>query len=513
MDTKSNKYYLTTAIPYVNAPPHIGHALEFVQADTIAKYHALKGQEVFLTTGVDENSIKCVQAAAKQNITTKALCDANSNSFREFVKSIGMHYDAFVRSSQDEAHWNGVEKLWNMCMDSDDIYKKTYSGLYCTGCEAFYTQKDLVNGLCPEHLTKPDVVKEENYFFRLSKYSGRIREMIDSGSLVILPKERKNEIIGQIDEGLEDFSISRSNERAKGWGIAVPKDESQKIYVWFDALSIYLTSIGFGSNEQKFKSLWPADMHIIGKGIIRFHAIYWPAMLMSAGLEMPKHIIVHGYVTSKGQKISKSLGNVVDPMAMIDKYEVNAVRYYLLRGIPTFEDGDFSENDLIAANNTELVANIGNFIHRTMTFAYKNYKGELKSKNAIDKNDMEIISRINLLIDEFDADMSNFKIGRGLNRVLEVSSIGNKYFQDNKPWELINADRDGCEKVLFVCIGICKALSVLLYPYLPDAAEQLAKSLNTNIELLQGAKILPQGEVHINEPKQLFKKIEDAKAI
>jgi methionyl-tRNA synthetase len=348
------KFYITTAIPYVNAPPHMGHAQEFVQTDTIAAYKKLKGYDVFLTTGSDENSIKSVQAAAKEKISAQALCDSNSAKFRKMAAEIGLSYDAFVRSSDKAAHWKGVEKLWDMCLKAGDIYKKTYSGLYCVGCEAFYTEAELVNGLCPEHLRRPEVVSEENYFFRLSKYASKLKKLIESDKLKITPDFRKSEMLNFIDQGLEDFSVSRSAERSKDWGIPVPGDSTQKIYVWFDALTVYLTGVGFGKDDAQFNRLWPADVHVIGKGILRFHAIYWPAMLMSAGLALPSEIMIHGYVTAGGQKMSKSLGNGVDPMQMLGKYGKEPLRYYLLRNIPTFEDGDFSEKELVNVSNSEL---------------------------------------------------------------------------------------------------------------------------------------------------------------
>ncbi len=289
----------------------------------------------------------------------------------------------------------------------------------------------------------------------------------------------------------------------------MPKDDSQKIYVWFDALSIYLTSIGFGWDEEQFQRLWPADMHVIGKGIIRFHAAYWPAMLLSAGLKLPREIMVHGYVTSKGQKMSKSLGNVVDPIAILDKYGKDSTRYYLLRSIPTFEDGDFSEDELAIATNAELVGNIGNFVHRTLTFACKNYNGNITA-STIEKDEKALLERIGTLVDEYDDDLSNVRIGRGLNKVLEISSIGNKYFQDNKPWEMVNGDKNRCEMVLFTCISICKTLSTLLYPYLPDASERLSGYLNAAIAPISDAKPTMQGAMKISEPKMLFHKIERA---
>ncbi|MGC8662774.1 MAG: methionine--tRNA ligase [Candidatus Micrarchaeia archaeon] len=502
----SEKFYITTAIPYINAPPHMGHALEFVLVDTIARYQKLKGKDVFLTTGTDENSLKTVQAANKAGVAPQVLSDKYSSSFREFADKIGLNYDAFIRTSDKDAHWDGVVKLWDLCYKSGDIYKKSYEGLYCVGCEAFYTKDELVNGLCPEHLTKPEIISEENYFFKLSKYEQEIKNLIKTDKLKIIPESRKNEILSFLDQGLDDLSISRSNKRAKGWGIPVPNDDSQMIYVWFDALSVYLTGVGFGRDEKKFKKLWPADMHVIGKGIFRFHAIYWPAILLSAGLELPKEILVHGYITSNGQKMSKSIGNIIDPIQILDKYGRNNVRFYLLHNISVFEDGDFSEADLIKTTNSELVGNIGNFIHRTLTFIYKNFDGKVEAKD-LDKSGKELLEKIDKMVDEIDKELSELRIGSGLAKILAISAMGNKYFQDSKPWELVVTNKNKCEGVLFVCANICRTLSVLLEPFLPEASEKLSKYLNIEIKLFSDAKPLTDGVIKTNEPKALFQKI------
>lgn len=504
----AKKFYITTAIPYVNAPPHIGHALEFVQTDAIARYHKMKGREVFLVTGSDENSLKNIQAAAEQKIETRKLCDINSALFKELAEQIGLSYSAFIRSSDKEAHWTGTEKLWNMCFGAGDIYKKTYSGLYCVGCEAFYTAAELVNGLCPEHLKPLEVVNEENYFFRLSRYEERLRELIESDRLKITPDTRKNEIMGFINQGLADFSVSRPSERSKGWGIPVPNDSTQTIYVWFDALTVYLTGICFGKNDEQFNRLWPADMHVIGKGVIRFHAVYWPAMLLSAGLEIPEQIRIHGYVTSGGHKMSKSLGNVIDPFQMVGRYGKDQLRYYLLKNIPTFEDGDFSERELINAINSELVSNLGNFVHRTLTFIYKNYNGKVEASGLEDDGTI-LLEKIDAISKEIDSDLLHGKLGNGLAKTMSVSALGNKYIQDSKPWETVESDKAKCERTLFVSASICRTLGVLLYPYLPDTSERLSHLLNSSINSFDDAKTLSHGTIKIAEPQILFQKIEE----
>ena len=360
-------FYVTTAIPYVNAAPHIGHALEFVETDVIARFHRLLGENVRFLSGTDDNALKNVQAAEEKGVSVADLVRINSDKFLGVIKKLNCSIDDFIRTTE-KRHIDGAQALWSACK-KEDVYKKSYQGLYCVGCETFYLEKDLVDGLCPEHKKKPEVVEEENYFFRLSTYQNWLLNLIESDELKIIPEFRKNEVVAFIKGGLTDFSISRSVRRAKGWGIPVPGDESQIIYVWFDALTNYITALNWQNNDPLFTDFWPADVQVIGKGITRFHAIYWPAMLKSAGIAPPKEIFVHGYVTAEGEKISKSLGNVIDPLEYIEKYGVDAVRYYLLKEIPSYNDGDFSAARFIEVYNSELANNLGNLVSRVTKLA------------------------------------------------------------------------------------------------------------------------------------------------
>jgi len=367
---QKNRFYVTTAIPYVNAAPHIGFALEIVQADAIARYHRLIGDDTFFLTGTDENALKNVQSAEKAGVPVKKFVDRNSQRFEDLKGALNLSFDDFIRTTE-ERHVKGAQKLWQAC-DPDDIYKKGYRGLYCIGCEQFYTEKELVEGKCPEHGTVPETVEEENYFFKLSGYQEQLIKLIESDELKIIPATRKNEVLSFIKGGLEDFSISRSNKRAKGWGVPVPGDESQVAFVWFDALSNYINALGYANDGEKFKKYWlenPNRTHVIGKGIIRFHAVYWPAMLLSAGISLPTEIFVHGYLTVDGQKISKSLGNVIDPFALVEKYGTDPVRYYLLAKFSPFEDGDFSEAKLKETYNSDLANGLGNLVSRVAKLA------------------------------------------------------------------------------------------------------------------------------------------------
>ncbi len=499
------KFYITTSIPYVNARPHIGHALEFVQADAIARYKKINGHGAFLTTGTDENSLKSVISAQKLGISAEELCRSNSKLFKDMSSAVGLSYDAFVRTSVDKEHMKTVQEFWAKCSESGDIYKKKYGGLYCVGCELFYTEGELIGGLCPEHHTKPEFVEEENYFFRLSKYEKRVMDAIEGNAVQILPQERRAEVINFIKSGLEDFSVSRSVERAHGWGLHVPGDDTQVIYVWFDALVSYLTGAGFSRDKDLFRRLWPADIHVIGKGIVRFHAVYWIAMLMSAGVELPKSILVHGYVTVDGQKMSKSIGNVVDPIAISAKYGQDAVRYYLLKEISTFQDGDFSEKALKDALNNELAGNLGNFINRTFTFIGSRMGGSIKELE-MDEGRL-VIDEAGKIAAEVDGLMARCQLGMALMKIMEISNIGNRYLQSNEPWKLADVDERAAREVLFACATLCRMIGILVYPFMPGAAERMLGYIGEKPSGYGKAVEIP-ASFSIKEHGILFKKIE-----
>jgi methionyl-tRNA synthetase len=367
----NKKFYITCAIPYVNAAPHIGHALEFVQGDVIARYHRLLGEDTLLLSGGDENALKNVQAAEKAGQPVQQFIDTNNTKFFELTKSLGCQFDIWQKGSDTLHHFPSSQNLWERCNKAGDIYKKSYEGLYCVGCETFYEPEELnEQGECFEHPGKKlETVKEENYFFRLSKYQQQLIDLITTDTLAITPDTRKNEVLSFLKQPLRDISISRSNERAKNWGVPVPNDPSQRMYVWFDALNIYQSGIGFGWDEQTYKKWWPADVHVIGKGISRFHAVYWPAFLLSAGLQPPKALFVHGYFTVNGQKMSKTLGNVIDPLELINKYGADPLRYYFLREIPASADGDFSERRFKELYNADLANGLGNLVARIAKLA------------------------------------------------------------------------------------------------------------------------------------------------
>ena len=462
-----------------------------------------------MLTGADENSLKNVRAAEKLNITTQELVDRNTALFKELADNINLSYDRFARSSSKADHWPGVQKLWGLLDANGDIYKKKYSGLYCVACEQFYKESELINGLCPEHGTKPELVEEENYFFKLSKYQKQLEDLITSGRLEIKPSHKKNEILEIIKEGLEDFSISRSSERAKGWGIPVPNDPSQIIYVWVDALSLYITGIGYGKDEASFKEWWPADVHVIGKGIIKFHALYWPAFLLSAKLDIPKTIFVHGYVTAEGQKMSKSIGNVVDPLELLKKYQSDEIRYYLIRDIPTFEDGNFSEAALKERINKELLGDLGNLVNRVLTLVENS---GLKEFNRMPHPEIDNNAFMQAFVEstatEIQAHMERFELNRALDLAMGIVRHCNGFINEKKPWTLKDKE---LEDVLYNLLEAIRVSSILLYPFIPSTCDKISEKLGTDRELsmsLINCGFRDKFKEKLTKGDLLFKKVE-----
>lgn len=454
------KFYITCAIPYVNAAPHVGHALEFVQGDALARYHKQLGEDVVLLSGGDENALKNVQAAEKAGEPIQEFVDRNNQLFLDLVKNLNCQFDVWQKGSDQKNHFKSAQKLWELCDKNGDIYQKEYSGLYCVGCETFYETSELnENGECFEHLGKKlEQVTEKNYFFKLSKYQDKLIDLIKSDRLKITPNERKNEVLSFLNEPLQDISISRSNERAKNWGVPVPNDESQIIYVWFDALQIYQTGIGFGWDEEKYKKYWPADLHIIGKGISRFHAVYWPAFLMSAKLELPKSLFIHGYFTVNGQKMSKTLGNVIDPNDIINKYGADALRYYFLAKFAPFTDGDFSEDKLKDVYNADLANGLGNLISRVARLC--------------EKSEFLFESKETSLYPEVVSAIEEFRFDTALKFIWEKITAVDQEINKAEPWKL---EGDKLKDALQKYLNEIAEIALNLKPFLPDTTNKIAK--------------------------------------
>ncbi len=460
-----NKLYITTAIPYVNGKPHIGHALEYFQADTIRNYYRTLGAETLLLSGADENALKNVQAAEKEGTPIQDFLDKNSKVFRDAFERLGVVLDIFERGSDPVGHFPGVQKLWKLCLENGDIYKKEYTGLYCVGCESFKTATDLVDGKCPDHLTVPEKITEENYFFKLSNYQNVLLEKIETNEIKIIPENKKKEIVSFISSGLEDFSVSRSKGRAKGVGVPVPNDPDQVMYVWFDALAIYITGIGYGIDDEKFHKWWPADVHVIGKDINRFHTVYWPAMLLSAKLPLPKCVLIHGFITSNGQKMSKTLGNVIDPFEMVDKYGLEPFRYFILSQIPTNEDGDFTQERFKEVYTSELSNGLGNLVARVAKLA--------------ENNNISVDSYDGSFSQDVEEDLKNFRFNIAMQKIRGIIAELDKSVNEKKPWELKG---DEAKNVLVALSKGVQEVAFDLQPFLPETAKKILNQFSGEIK-------------------------------
>ena len=372
----TERIYLSTTIPYVNGRPHIGRA-EFVQTDALGRHHRLRGDLVRFQTGTDENSFTNVLAAEAEGLSPHELVDRNAAAFAKLAGPLALSYDDFIQTSSDPRHPAGAQRLWRACAERGDLYLKEYQGLYCVGCEQFYREAELAGGRCPEHGTIPQLVSERNWFFRLSRYGGQLHDLISSGRLRVEPAGRRNEVLAFIAAGLEDFSISRSTQRAHGWGIPVPGDPGQVMYVWWDALGNYISALGYGGQAGEYERWWrhgDRRVHLVGKGVLRFHAVYWPAMLLSAGEPLPTDVLVHDYLTTDGHKISKSGGGTPDPVALARQFGTDSVRWWLLREVPRVGDADFTVARLVARANADLAGGLGNLVSRTVTMVHR-YRG------------------------------------------------------------------------------------------------------------------------------------------
>lgn len=465
MSSKKGKFYITTSIAYTNALPHLGFALELVQADVLARYHRILGEKVFFLTGTDEHGQKIVKAAEEAGKTLKEFTDELSEKFKKLKEPLNISNDDFIRTTDQRRHWPTVEDIWFQLKENGDIYKKRYKGLYCVGCEAFITQKDLAGGKCKIHQKETETIEEENYFFRLSKYSKEIKKTIEENKVKIIPEGRKNEMLSFISQGLEDVSFSRPREDLK-WGIPVPDDDSQLVYVWADALINYLSALGYPDGGN-FKKYWPADIHCLGKDILRFHATIWLGILLSLKLPLPENIFVHGFITSNSQKMSKSLGNVIDPFELVKKYGTDPVRYFLLREITPTEDGDFTYEKFEQRYNSDLAKGLGNLVARVVTLADK-YDVSFKSKAS-----QQTQKEIDNTQKKYQKALKEFKFNEALAAVWEFISLCDEYIEREKPWE--GNKKEVVENLLLSLKEIAK----LLEPFLPQTSEEVIRQIKS----------------------------------
>lgn len=465
--------FISTAIPYVNAAPHIGFALELVIADVLARHWRRRGEDLYFLSGTDENSLKNALAAAAEGVPTPAFVARNAEEFAALKPLLNLGYDDFLRTSADPRHAPAVEKLWNACVASGDVYLGSYEGLYCVGCEQFQTPDELVDGLCAEHGTAPERVAERNWFFRLSRYQDALVRLIERGDLTIRPAHRKNEVLSFLASPLVDLSISRSVERARGWGLPVPGDPSQIIYVWFDALANYISATGYATSSESFARLWTDAAritHVIGKGVIRFHAVYWPAILLSAGLRLPSELLVHGYVTIDGQKISKSLCNTVSPAEACAPHGPDALRYYLLRHIGSRRDGDFSWARFDEVYVHELANDFGNLVSRTIALG--------RRYGVPDATPSELAAGLGEAV---QGHIEDFAVDRALDAIWKVVTAANAYVNRTEPWRLAQrGETRELERVLAELYAALACIANELAPFLPETAERLAAALQTS---------------------------------
>ena len=494
-------YYITTAIDYPNAKPHLGHAYEKVIADALARWHQQLGEDVFFLTGTDEHGAKIEKTAAAHGKKPKQFVDEMVVHFQDLLKKLNIANNDFIRTSE-RRHAKVAKQIFQTVLDKGLIYKGVYEGLYCTGCEAYYTEKDLVNGVCPAHQNAPERVSEESYFFRLSQFQEFLLKYFEEHPQFLLPEFRKNEVVNRLKEGLKDLSVSRKTLK---WGISLPNDKSHALYVWFDALTSYVSALGYPEG-RKFKKYWPANVHVIGKDIAWFHVIIWPAILQAAGIPLPKTVHTHGWVQIGGEKMSKSTGVVVDPAVLADKYGADAMRYFFLREIPAGLDGDFSEDALIARANADLGDTLGNLLQRTSVLVHKNFVGQIPKPGRFTKEDKALIERANKVFAEANECMQRFEWHKAVEKVWEFAHACNKYVNDQAPWQV--ADQQRLATVLYVMVESLRLLSILAWPFIPATAENISRQLGQKLGNFKKTVFKRSTKGTLAQPEILFKKIE-----
>lgn len=472
-----NKFYIVTSIPYANAKPHLGHTLDVLYGDVLARHYRTLGYDVILQAGIDENGQKLYQKAKEMGKSPEEWIKDLRPVFKDFFKKLNISYDVFTQTSEKNTHHLAAQEMWKRAQKNGDIYKKKYSGLYCVGCECFKNEDDLVDGKCPDHQTVPEKIEEENYFFKLSKYEGFLREHFKEHPNFVFPKSSLNEALGMLKGGLEDVSISRPKSRLP-WGVPVPDDEEHVMYVWFDALTNYLTALGFPKDTEKFNKYWPIDVEIVGKDNNRWHTLLWPAMLQSAGLKLPETVIVHYYILAKGGlKMSKTIGNVVEPVEIMDKYSADPFRYYLLTRIPVDHDGSFDPVLFNQVYETELGNELGNLLQRTISMINKyEVKVGLPETVTIDKkvgkgglSERETVGKL----------ISEFQFESALGNIWKIVRDLNAEIEKSKPWELAKTDPKELSQVLSFIYENLIGVSELLYPFMPETSEKMKNQLKS----------------------------------
>ena len=494
---KFKKFYITTAIDYTNSKPHLGHAYEKIIADVIAKWHKIKGEDVLFLIGTDEHGQKVERAAEASGKAPKEFVDELVEFFKELYKKLNISYDDFIRTTE-KRHTKIAKEIFKKVFDKGEIYKGSYEGLYCVSCEAFFTEKDAIDGKCPVHKTKLELIKEESYFFKLSKYQEKIIEHIVNNKNFIIPESRRNEILCRLKEPLLDLSVSRCSFK---WGIPLPIDEKHVIYVWFDALLNYISAIDYPN--EKFKKYWPANVQVIGKDISWFHTVIWPAILLASDIELPQTIFIHGFVNIRGEKLSKTRDIIVDPFKLSDEYGTDALRYFLIREIPSGQDGDFSEEALKQRLNSELADTLGNLVNRVLVLVEKNFDGivpEPFEKDKLTELALDTSKKVS-------SSMEDFQFHNALNDIWYLISEANKYINENKVWEI--KDKQKLGGILYNLLETLRFVSILIYPFVPETAEKIIEQLGLekkfSFEDLKWGELKPRTKIKRGEV--LFKKI------
>jgi len=511
-----SKFYVTTAIVYPNAAPHLGFIYELVGTDALARYHRLIGDDTFFLTGTDEHSQNVRRKAEEEGVSTAEFTARMAQLYRDIEARFGISYDRFIRT-EDPDHVQGVQAFIAKMQAKGDIYKGSYEGWYCVSCEAFKQDADLKDGYCLIHPTlKAQWLKEENYFFKLSAYQDRLQQHIDKHPEFIQPETRRNEVLGWLRAGLQDFSISRSTIK---WGIPFPGDPKHVVYVWGDALVNYVTGVGYGTDEAMFKRWWPADLHVIGKDITRFHCLYWPAMLMSAGVAVPKRVYAHGFLTVRGEKMSKSLGNYIDPLEAADRFGADAVRYLLLRELPFDRDGDISWETMVDRFNADLANDLGNFVYRTLSMLQRYFDGKVPAPDGDEAPlDKQLRQALERAVKGQDKHLKALDFTGALDLTWEAINRGNKYIEETAPWVLAKQSdqRKRLQTVMYNLVEAIRLTSYLISPFLPETAAKVAAQVKADLKApwasaREWGKLAPRTQTSLGGV--LFPRIEKAEPV